>query len=139
MARILIIDDDLMLTKLLNDHFTQMGHEVFSACFAAEGLQMVLQHQPDLIMLDLILPDSTGYQVCGKLRQNWRTHSIPIIMMSSMPRLPSQHAIERLMGASASMVKPLNLIETGDCVNTLLERPIPLAKPPVIPRQEEVA
>jgi DNA-binding response OmpR family regulator len=139
MARILIIDDDVSLTNLLKEHFIREGYEVLSAGYAAEGLQLAQQYAPDLIMLDLMLPDSTGFQACGKLRQNWKTHAIPIILMSSSARLPSQHAIAKLMGANATMVKPLNLIETGDFVHSLLERPIAFTKPRITPGQEEVA
>lgn len=139
MARILIIDDDTNLTNLMKEHFVQQGYEVLSAGYGAEGLQLAQQYAPDLIMLDLMLPDSTGFQVCGKLRQSWKTHAVPIILMSSSARLPSQHAISKLMGANATMVKPLNMIETGDFIHALLERPITYSKPRIITGEEEVA
>jgi DNA-binding response OmpR family regulator len=139
MAHILIIDDDEILTDLLKDHLTQAGHEVTTAGLSEEGLRKAIEHQPDLIMLDLMLPDGTGYQTCGKLRQIWKTRSVPIIMMSSSARLASQHSIGRMMGVNAYMMKPLNLIETGDCVNALLNSTLPAERLPAPQNEQEVA
>jgi DNA-binding response OmpR family regulator len=139
MPHLLIIDDDVMLLKLLKDHFTEEGYEVTTAAFAQEGLQKALDRRPDLVLLDLMLPDGTGYQTCIRLRRNLETHSTPIIMMSSVARLPSQHAIGRLMGANAYMVKPLNLIETGDCVRALLNCTLPVDQLPARPNHNVVA
>jgi DNA-binding response OmpR family regulator len=93
-----------------------------------------------VILLDLVLPDATGYQMCGTLRQNPQTHSTPIIMMTSAARLPRQQAIGYLMGADACMVKPLNLIEVGDRLHALLgSTPRPREAPANFPVKSDPA
>ena len=120
MARLLIIDDDVLLTNLLVEHFTSEGFIVSAAGTAGEGIERVLDNPPDLILLDLMLPDATGYQTCGKLREMPETRTVPIILMTYAARLPVQQALGRLMGANTCLVKPLNLIETSDHVHKLL-------------------
>src|SRR5581483_4312436 len=100
MKRILIIDDDVVLSGLLKDHLSGQGFEVTSCARADEGFAKATTTEPHLIMLDLMLPDATGYQVCGKLRETPQTRAIPILMMSSSARHPNQQAIGRMMGAS---------------------------------------
>jgi DNA-binding response OmpR family regulator len=137
MARILVIDDDVLLSQLLKEHLTQEGFEVTSASLAAEGLEKALTNPPDLIMLDVMLPDATGYQTCGTLRKNPQTHFVPIIMMSSAARHPGQQSLGRLMGANDYMLKPLDLTETGDRVHSLIGDIPPVRKtppPPAPPR-----
>jgi len=133
MARILIIDDDVLLIRLLEQHLKSKGFEVASACYVGEGLEMAVAIMPDLIMLDLLLPDATGYQACGILRQHPQTKLIPIIMMTSAARLPSQHRIGRLMGADEYLVKPLDLIDVENKIQALLNEKRHAAEEPESP------
>ena len=137
MARVLVIDDDVLLSRLLTEYLTHEGFEVTSASLATEGLEKALKDPPDLIMLDVMLPDATGFQTCGTLRKNPQTHFVPVIMMSSAARLPSQQSLGRLMGANDYVLKPLDLIATGDRVHSLLGEMPPVRQkappPPVKP------
>jgi DNA-binding response OmpR family regulator len=120
MARILVIDDDIPLSRLLEEQLTDQGFEVESAALAKEGLEMAVKSPPDLILLDLMLPDETGFQTCGKLRQNAETQSVPILMMSSVLKIPSQHALGRIMGANDSIEKPFAMSEVTERIHALL-------------------
>jgi len=82
MARVLIIDDDDMIRRLLQEHLSNEGYDVVAAPTAEEGYLLALADPPDLILLDVNLPDATGFQMCGRFRQNPATKSIPIIMMT---------------------------------------------------------
>jgi DNA-binding response OmpR family regulator len=120
MSRILIIDDDVILCRLLTELLTEEGFEVATVSFALEGFRMATENPPDLILLDIMLPDETGFQTCGKLRRHLQTRGIPIIMMSNSGGLLSQQAVAHLMGANDFLPKPLNVIELGDKVHGLL-------------------
>src|SRR5258706_4065535 len=88
MARVLVIDDDLMVARLLQEHLSSEGHQVQTVHMAELGFKTALSLIPDLIMLDVVMPDATGYQLCGRLREHPLTQSIPIIMMSGGARHP---------------------------------------------------
>ena len=65
--KILLIDDDLVLQAIAQDHLTRDGFTVVCASDAATGIQAVIDEKPDIVLLDVILPDSDGYQVCQEL------------------------------------------------------------------------
>ncbi len=119
-SRVLIIDDDPMITRLLDEHLSNEGYEVASVHMAEQGYQLATQSPPDLIFLDVMLPDATGFQVLGRLRENPVTHGIPIIMMSGTARYPNQMEIGKNMGANAYVVKPFNVIEVGEKARELI-------------------
>ena len=64
MARLLIIEDEKDLLKVLEFNLRQAGHEVLTALRGRDGLQLAREHQPDLVLLDLMLPDIAGTEVC---------------------------------------------------------------------------
>ena len=136
MVRILVIDDDVVLCRLLREHFSEEGLEVTVASLSQEGLKMATQSPPDLILLDIMLPDETGYQTCGKLRRHLQTRGTPIIMMSHAGALPNQRALGQLMGANDFLPKPLNIIDLGDKVHELLGKAYP-RRTPVTPHRAE--
>jgi DNA-binding response OmpR family regulator len=120
LGRILIIDDDPMVCRLLQEHLTNEGYEVDMANQAEEGFERVLNKPPDLILLDVNMPDATGFQICGRLKQCPETHAIPIIMMTGAARFPNQQEIGRWMGASEYILKPFNVIEVGERIRRLI-------------------
>lgn len=131
MARVLIIDDDDMVRRLLQEHLSNEGYDVVAAPMAEEGYLMALADPPDLILLDVNLPDATGFQMCGRFRQNPVTKSIPIIMMTGAARWPNQQGFGKLMGADAYVLKPFNVIEMGDRVDALMGAKKPVREAPV--------
>ncbi len=82
--KILIINDDKPICELLSAFLTQEGYVVKSAFDGFSGIQQTENFQPDLILLDVVMPQMDGYQVCEKLKQNSLTAQIPIIFLSSL-------------------------------------------------------
>jgi len=121
MSRLLVIDDDPSVTRLLEEHLTNEGHEVTVAHFAEEGFKHATSTPPELIFLDVMLPDATGFQMVGRFRENPITRSIPIIMMTGSARFPNQQLIGKSMGANDYILKPFNVLELGDRVRHLIE------------------
>jgi CheY-like chemotaxis protein len=131
MARILVIDDDVMLTLLLSEHLSLEGHQVISAHLGEEGVTAALTAPPDLVLLDVALPDATGFQVCGRLRQNPATRAIPIIMMTGTAKHPSQQSIgKKIMGADDYLLKPLDIAQLSKMIQKVLSAAVEAAEVP---------
>jgi four helix bundle protein len=126
MARILIIEDDEMVRHLLEEHLSNEGYEVILVSGAEEGLALALASPPDLVLLDVNMPEATGFQICARLRQNPATQFIPIIMMTGTARWPNQQAIGRQMGANEYILKPFDVFRLGERIHELMgsKRPI---------------
>jgi CheY-like chemotaxis protein len=122
-SRVLIIDDDPMITQLLTEHLSNEGYDVAAVHTAEEGYTLATENSPDLIFLDVMLPDATGFQMLGRFRENPVTHAIPIIMMSGTARYSNQMEIGKNMGANAYVVKPFNVIEVGEKARELISLP----------------
>jgi DNA-binding response OmpR family regulator len=116
-ARILIIDDDRANSQVLTDHLTKQGHKVAVVHHAGLGVTNAVQSPPDLVIVDLILPDATGAHVCHKLRGNNATKSVPIILMTGLAHNSHQEHFARAMGADEYVSKPLKVITLGEMVD----------------------
>jgi DNA-binding response OmpR family regulator len=118
MAKVLIIDDDVHITRLLQTHLSDEGFEVTVAHRGEDGLAKALEAAPDLIMLDVMLPDATGFQMCSRFRRTPATRSTPIIMMTGVAKYPNQqvYALER--GANEYLLKPFRILEVGELVHS---------------------
>jgi two-component system, OmpR family, alkaline phosphatase synthesis response regulator PhoP len=106
--KILIIDDDRDLVELLSQSLRRLGHFIAATTTGAEAFQKARSFRPDLILLDLLLPDVNGLNLCEMLRNYPPTANIPIIMTTIMPgEFPRLVAFEA--GANAYLNKPVNL------------------------------
>jgi DNA-binding response OmpR family regulator len=119
MKKILIIEDDPGIQLSLKDEFESEGFDVYSAGDGLTGLEMVEQDSPDLIILDLMLPFLSGYQICKKLRQDG--NNVPIIMLTV-----KDQEVDKVLGleygADDYVTKPFSLRELLARVNALLRR-----------------
>jgi len=82
--KILVVDDEKELVKLITFNLSIAGYNVLSAKNGIEALEISEQENPDLIILDIMLPRIDGWEVCRRLRQNPHTTNIPIIMLSAL-------------------------------------------------------
>src|SRR6185437_6242917 len=140
--RILVIDDDSTVSGLLYTHLSSEGYEVSVTSLAEQGFTEATQNPPSLILLDVQLPDATGFQVVGRLRSNPITRDVPIIMMSGAARFPSQQSVGRSMGANDYVLKPFEIAKISEKIQKLLQDAPDLApsaqtpKPPATPVAE---
>lgn len=106
MAFILHIDDDPTLRALLFDMLSALGYECDSAASFAEGLDRARRRKPDLIILDVMMPETDGFTGCRQLRQDPELKAVPVIMLTALDRLPD---VERAFAAGANdfMTKPI--------------------------------
>lgn len=121
MAKVLIIDDDATLHNLLNLTLEREGYATVSALGGPEGLKQAYRHQPDLVILDVIMPDMDGWETLKRLRQ---MSDVPIIMLTA--RSGSEHTVRGLStGADDYIAKPFNVEELLARVEALLRRAQP--------------
>ena len=101
---ILFIEDEPALQKTFGDILKQEGYEMISALDGEEGLRLVTTANPDLILLDLILPKVHGFEVLKKLKENPETKDIPIIVLTNLEAMGDvEKALE--LGATTYLVK----------------------------------
>lgn len=104
---ILVVDDDFINMEILA-HGLDADYEVLKANSGAEALEMADKHLPDTILLDIIMPDMDGYQVCHKIKRTRRTQKIPIIFSTSKCT-DEDEVLGLTMGASDFITKPFNM------------------------------
>jgi two-component system phosphate regulon response regulator PhoB len=121
MARIAVIEDEPDLQDVLRFNLQQAGHEVLQSLRGAEGLRLVRESHPDLVLLDLMLPDLSGTEVCKALKNDARTRGIPVIMLTA-----KGEEIDRVLGfelgAEDYVVKPFSVRELLLRVQVILRR-----------------
>ena len=118
---ILIIDDDVDTLKLVGIMLERKGFRILAATTGEKGLGLTEQEIPDLILLDVMIPDISGYDVARKIRSNPSTESIPIIMFTARSQVDDK--VEGLeAGADAYITKPARPRELFAQVNSILKR-----------------
>lgn len=116
--RILIIDDDKKLNDLLSDYLFKFGFKVSTAIHPDDGLKMLKRELPDIIILDIMLPDMNGFEVCKKIRRN---HSIPIIMLTARGEV-TDRIVGLELGADDYLPKPFEPRELVARIQSVLRR-----------------
>lgn len=109
-GRILVVEDDFDISNMLRIYFSGQGYEVQVAPRGGDALSITRKQLPNLIMLDIMLPDMNGYDVCRELRQTTRTSYIPIIFLTQKDERSDRIAGLEL-GADDYVTKPFDIEE----------------------------
>lgn len=118
--KVLVADDEPHILQILKFTLEKAGYEVITAEDGTEALELVGAHEPDLLILDIMMPKMTGYEVCRKMREDYRTSQIPIIMLTAKGEL--QEKVKGLEGgANDYLVKPYSNEELLLRVRNVLE------------------
>jgi CheY-like chemotaxis protein len=118
---ILIVEDDLDTLELLENYFTRHHYRVVTAAFGVDGVTRATERPPDLVILDIRLPDIDGYEVCRRLTTQQRTANIPIIFLTEKKERDSRIAGLQL-GAVDYISKPFDIHELRLRVENALRR-----------------
>jgi len=109
-TRLLVTEDDVDISNMLKIYFGSLGYEVDTALRGSEALEKTRQSLPQLIILDIMLPDFDGYEVCRRLRMNTRTSHIPVIFLTQKDeRSDRLQGLE--LGADDYITKPFDIEE----------------------------
>ena len=121
MSKILIIDDDTAILELIKVNLELLGHEAITASDGVRGFALARQELPDLIILDVMMPDVDGFTVASRIRNNPSTKDIPILMLTALSMIQ-----DKTKGFDAGvddyLVKPFELEELKLRVRALLRR-----------------
>lgn len=118
-SSILLVDDNEHNLELLQAYVEDLGWELRSARDGAEAIAMVRAQQPDIILLDVMMPRMSGYQVCSTLKRDPATRDIPIVMVTALNEVgDAERAVES--GADDFLTKPVNRLELITRVKSLV-------------------
>ncbi len=118
--RILIVDDEKEFVDATADYLRSLGYEPLVARTAEEALKVVERQFPDLILLDIILPEMKGVEVCNNLKANLATRHIPILFVTAIGT--GEHIQVLLnMGADGYLIKPCKAEELRDRIKSCLQ------------------
>jgi len=125
-ARLLLIDDDARLSAMVGDYLRGAGFEVDTAGFLAAGRERLAAGSYDALVLDLMLPDGDGLDLCRELRANARTRQLPLLMLTARGE-PLDRIVGLELGADDYLPKPFEPRELLARVKALLRRSAPQA------------
>ena len=115
----LVVDDAPEFRALLSAHLRQLGLTVHTATNGEAGIAAALEHRPDLICLDLMLPVRCGLEVCEELRRLPETADVPVLVVSARP-FPQDRADAEAVGANGFVAKPIDPSHFADQVRAVL-------------------
>ncbi len=118
-GRILIADDNQQNRELLEAYLADEGHDILMAADGRETLDKTQQEQPDLVLLDIMMPKLSGYEVCQQIKQDPQTRDIPVLVVTALKEMGD---IEKAVAAGADdfLTKPVHRIELKTRVRSLL-------------------
>lgn len=117
-ASILLVDDNEQNLELLLAYLEELGCSLSTARDGVEALEAVAKAKPDLILLDIMMPRMSGFQVCAKLKADPATKTIPIVVVTALSEVADvERAVE--LGADDFVTKPVNKLELLTRVRSL--------------------
>lgn len=118
-SRVLIADDNEQNRELLDAYLADEGYEILMANDGQETIDAIEAHQPDLILLDIMMPRMSGYEVCEKIKAAPETQDIPVLMVTALNEMGD---IEKAVksGCDDFLTKPVSQLELQTRVKSLL-------------------
>jgi DNA-binding response OmpR family regulator len=117
--KILVVDDTEANLKLLRALLRGAGYEVVTASGGSEGIRAAAAERPDLVLLDIMMPDLTGFEVCQRLRSAPETRETPVVFLTALHEL-EDHMKGMDAGGDDVLTKPINKLELLTRVASLL-------------------
>jgi twitching motility two-component system response regulator PilG len=117
--RILIVEDEESLLKLESILLTSKGYQVYGATDGRSALEELKRIMPDLVLLDIMLPELDGFEVCRQIKENPETCHVPVVMLSARK---NRQDVERgaQVGADAYVTKPFKSAKVMEIIESLL-------------------
>lgn len=123
MKKILIVDDDPQTTTLLELLLSERGYETVSTTDSSKAIQFANSANPDLIILDLMMPEPDGFKVCRMLRNDTHFIFTPILIVTALDDTDSK-IVAFGAGADDYLIKPYDIDELASIIKTLLQEDI---------------
>lgn len=119
--KILVVEDDEALARQVQTHLERAGHEVHVEHAAKPALAYAAENAVDLVVLDVMLPDGSGFDVCAEMRRIYHPWILPIVMLTALDE-PRYKLRGFGRGADAYLTKPVATSELVGTVRTMLDR-----------------
>lgn len=121
MAKIIVVDDDPAIQTLVKINLEMQGHQVLTANDGVEGYALIQQERPDLVVLDVMMPNADGYTTCQRIRKNPETEAVPVLMLTALGVVEDK--VKGFdVGVDDYLVKPFDIPELLVRVRALLRR-----------------
>jgi DNA-binding response OmpR family regulator len=120
--RIVSIEDEPDMIELIRLILSRRGYIVVGADGGREGLRTVAETLPDLVLLDLMMPDMDGWEVYARLKQNAVTQTIPVIIVTARAQFKERLIAIRELGVDDYIIKPFGPAQLTDVVENVLAR-----------------
>ncbi len=120
---ILVVDDDDHFRETMADAMSLKGVDVVGAMSGAEAKKTLAAKRPSVILLDVQLPDTHGFQFCRDIKRDRRFRDVPVVLLSAKYTEPADRAEGLLAGADAFLSKPINMETLMDEIQYLLDKP----------------
>jgi DNA-binding response OmpR family regulator len=118
---VLIVDDERSIRLLCRVNLVASGMDVLEATNGREGLELARKERPDLVLLDVMMPDVDGWTVARELAADEQTRDIPIVFLTARAD-PADRRLGQQLGGVGYVVKPFDPVTIGDLVEDVLER-----------------
>jgi DNA-binding response OmpR family regulator len=120
--KILVVDDEVNIIKALSYTLKKHGWTIFEAMDGKTALDIVLKESPDIIFLDVMLPDMDGFEICRRIKADTKTKQIHVIMLTATRILESEGVAGVECGADMYILKPFSMAEIVAQVEKILGR-----------------
>ena len=117
MARVLVVDDSQTETQKIRNMLSRHGHEVLEAATGDDGVSMARELQPDVVLMDIVMPGTNGFQATRQIKRDKSTGHIPVIIVTTKDQ-ETDRIWGKRQGAMAFLVKP---VEEKTLINTINE------------------
>ncbi|WP_072621390.1 response regulator transcription factor [Spirulina major] len=118
-SKVLVVEDSLAQRQMISDLLKGSGLDVAVASNGAEALKLVKAYDPDIVVLDIVMPQMNGYELCRRLKSDPKTQNLPVVMCSSKGQEFDRYWGMR-QGADAYIAKPFQPVELIGTVKQLL-------------------
>ncbi|MFC1977129.1 PleD family two-component system response regulator [Chloroflexota bacterium] len=116
---ILVVEDEAKSLRLARDLLQMTGYKTIEASNGRQGIELAKSEKPDLILMDIMMPEMDGYTACHAIKSDKATKAIPVVMLTSLDYKLNKE-LGRDVGADGYMTKPVNRQELLDVINRFL-------------------
>jgi PAS domain S-box-containing protein len=128
--RLLVVDDDAVQLKLTRLHFQQLGYQVTTAGSAGDALVAARSDRPDLVLSDVFMPDTDGFQLCHWIRRDPNLSNVPVVLLSSQYGSTADQDLARRVGANALVTRTPDFVLAARAMEEALETGSTIAEEP---------